>query len=241
MKCRRDAVTQKLEQACLMCAVYPQEPKQAWCSRKCGQAAVGKAPIILHLPPTNPKFADIQKQFTATWQNGTAPTVQHIFKVVNSTQTENAFQAYRQTVEAACNFVAQKKSAGNENRRWHGTVRQCKLGDTPTSTTLCTAAGCRLCGIIRTSFKTSASVSEPGIFSSGFSSISHGYTRAATPGSPYRAMLLTRVIVGKETVTPGPPAGYHSVVRSYDSSGKHSELIVYRNDAICSSWLVVYG
>jgi len=58
---------------------------------------------------------------------------------------------HRDSVEARANFVAIRKSRGNENRRWHGTTRKCNIGDNGI-TTFCTDSGCSLCCIIKTSF-----------------------------------------------------------------------------------------
>lgn len=54
-------------------------------------------------------------------------------------------------VEARGQFVSQGRSAGNENRRWHGTRRECNLGDKG-NTTFCGSSTCSLCCIVKTSF-----------------------------------------------------------------------------------------
>jgi hypothetical protein len=61
------------------------------------------------------------------------------------------FAKHSAAVEARGHFVAAGRSAGNENRRWHGTRRECKLGD-PGHTKFCASATCSLCCIVRTSF-----------------------------------------------------------------------------------------
>ncbi|KAG9010486.1 hypothetical protein FRB90_007799 [Tulasnella sp. 427] len=165
---------------------------------------------------SDPKYADIVQQFNATWTGGygygavgllaTAakpanPTIKRICKVVNSKAVETRYQTYRKQIEAKGNFAAQGKPEGNEHRRWHGTHRACTVGDTANNLTLCVNAACRLCSIIRVSFQTSSSVcASSGIYTSAFSGVSNGYTGAATPGSPYKAMFLARVVVGKKHV-----------------------------------------
>lgn len=57
----------------------------------------------------------------------------------------------RAVVEARGNFVAAGKSAGNECRRWHGTNRQCKLGDKG-ETNFCSSTTCSLCSIVKSSY-----------------------------------------------------------------------------------------
>lgn len=250
--CRKDAVTKKLEPACLFCKVYPKSFRMHFCSQKCGQTAEQQGPMLLDVPPDDPKYADIVKQFTATWTGGYGakaaaaaaaaaggPTVKRICKVINSKAVEIRYQAYRKQVESVGNFAAQGKPEGNECRRWHGTQRICTVGDTATNLTLCTNTTCRLCSIIRVSFQTSSSVcTASGIYTSAFSGVSNGYTRAQTVGSPYKAMFLTRIVVGKKHV------GGYAPVAGTDSTAidaMDSELIVFKNDAILPSWLVLYS
>ncbi|KAG8905715.1 hypothetical protein FRC01_008254, partial [Tulasnella sp. 417] len=226
-KCRKAAVKQGLEIACLMCKELPKAPKRHFCGKGCSDKAEKGAPILLDVPKTDPKFADIVKQFNDTWQGTAKPTVHRICKVVNSKAVEDRFQAYRQKVEQAGKWVSQGKTAGNENRRWHGTVRECTVGDDPNKLDMCTSTACKLCCVIRTSFDmkyVAVGVYGLGIYTSAYSSTSHGYTRVATKGSPYRAMFLTRIVTGKEHIfTSGvtnpnataPPAGYDSVCSNF--------------------------
>ena len=57
----------------------------------------------------------------------------------------------RTAVETRGQFVSQGRSPGNENRRWHGTRRECRLGDRG-QTQLCSSLTCSLCCIVRTSY-----------------------------------------------------------------------------------------
>ena len=58
---------------------------------------------------------------------------------------------YSDEVEAERQFVSQGKTRGNENRRWHGTTRKCKIGDEGV-TKFCSNPSCSLCCIMKTSF-----------------------------------------------------------------------------------------
>ena len=62
-----------------------------------------------------------------------------------------SFGTNRTSVESRGKFAATGRSPGNENRRWHGTTRECLLGDNG-NTTLCSSTSCSLCSIIRTSY-----------------------------------------------------------------------------------------
>ncbi|KAG8972365.1 hypothetical protein FRC05_010076 [Tulasnella sp. 425] len=172
-KCRKAAVKQGLEIACLMCKELPKAPHRHFCGKSCAEKADKNAPILLDVPKNDPKFADIVKQFNATWQGGNQPTVHRIIKVVNSKAVEDRYQAYRQKVEQAGNWVGQGKTAGNENRRWHGTIRECTVGDDPNKLDMCTSTSCRLCCVIRTSFDmkyVAVGVYGLGIYTSAYSS-----------------------------------------------------------------------
>ncbi|KIO20782.1 hypothetical protein M407DRAFT_81184, partial [Tulasnella calospora MUT 4182] len=200
--------------------------------------------------------------------NKTKPTVTFVYKIVQSKQLMDSFLAYQNKVESEGNFKAQGKMAGNECRRWHGTKRLCTIGDNPTNPTLCTQAGCAMCSILRTSFqvpRTNASGRTfnrhvpkgfgKGIYTSSTSSKAYDYAyNGGSVASQYSMIMLTNVIVGQshklsqdsQGLT-APPAGYHSVssmvslvLGEVGGSLNHDELIVYNNDAIRPSWLVVY-
>ncbi|KAG8896855.1 hypothetical protein FRC01_011593, partial [Tulasnella sp. 417] len=251
--CRKDAVNKGLEPACLLCKVNPKNFRQHFCSQDCAQTAENKAPMLLEVPATDPKFADIVKQFNDTWVGGYGkqpaalngapppgcPTIKLICKVVNTKAVETRYQAYRKQVEAKGNFAAQGKPEGNEMRRWHGTQKTCVVGNAAANLTLCANTACRLCCIIRVSFQAANSVSTAnGIFTSAFSGVSNGQTQAITAASPYKAMLLNRIVVGKKHV------GGYLPVAGTDSTAidnVDSELRVFTNDAILPSWLVMYS
>jgi len=144
-------------------------------------------------------------------------------------------------VEARGRFSAYGLSSGNQLRRWHGTTRNCNIGDNG-RTSLCHSPQCSLCSIIRNSFdmahvgkKTGWGRFGAGIYTSSTSSKFVGYSPVVTTVltlvacrsndystnlmfSPWRAMLLSYVAVGngKKLTTDQPsltkpPAGFDSV------------------------------
>jgi len=155
-------------------------------------------------------------------------------------------------VEAQGQFVSTGRSAGNENRRWHGTRRICNIGDKG-HTQFCSAPTCSLCCIIRTSFdvslwgkKTGWGRFGKGIYTSSTSSKSNDYSHNDCKSS-LKAILLNKVVVGKgckllqdNTSLTAPPAGYDSVLAEKGGSLNYDELVVYDNDAIRPSFLVMY-
>lgn len=114
----------------------------------------------------------VADQFKASWRHvgSTCPTVRRIYKIMMPPGKLASYEAYkyvtpwfsariwvlrycdnRTAVEGKGQFVAQGRSAGNENRRWHGTRRVCNLGDKG-HTQFCSQSSCSLCSIIRNSF-----------------------------------------------------------------------------------------
>ena len=120
--------------------------------------------------------------------------------------------------------MAMGKSRGNENRRWHGTKRKCRLGD-PGHTTFCAEAGCSLCRIIKLSFDVkfyksgtgwgrfghgiytsstsskfvSPSIKRAIIYVSGvevLTSRANDYSKNVGITSGWKALLLNKVVVG---------------------------------------------
>jgi len=155
-------------------------------------------------------------------------------------------------VEARGQFVAAGRSAGNENRRWHGTRRECNLGDQG-QTKFCSSPTCSLCCIIRTSYdlklfgkNTGFGRFGRGIYTSSTSSKSNDYAKNHCT-SNLKAILLNKVVVGKgyKTVRDNrtltrPPPGYDSVLAETGGTLNYDELVVYRNEAIRPSYLIMY-
>jgi hypothetical protein len=124
-------------------------------------------------------------------------------------------------VEAQGNFAARGLALGNQRRRWHGTNRECNIGDNG-RTSICYSSQCSLCCIIRSSFDMTHSKKKSGgtlrfgngVYTSSTSSMfvgyplvitivlipvvcrSNDYSRNLTP-SPWKAILLSYVVVGK--------------------------------------------
>jgi len=88
-----------------------------------------------------------------------------------------------------------------------------------------------------------------GIYTSATSSKSNDYSenRQTAVRSPWKAVLLNKVVVGKgfriktnsDKLT-APPAGYDSVLGEVGVVLNYDELVVYNNDAVIPSYLVMY-
>ncbi|TRM64452.1 hypothetical protein BD626DRAFT_491870 [Schizophyllum amplum] len=246
---------------CLYCRKGEKRGNSAFCSRTCRDEAAKKGPLLLEIPSDHNVFASVAKQFSDTWRHPTrCPAVKRVYKIIPSNAAHDRYDNYRATVEARGNFAAQGMTAGNEQRRWHGTKRNCTLGDMG-QTTMCGDQTCSLCSIIKTSFdlnlfgkNTGWGRFGRGIYTSSTSSKSNDYVSnlAASVASPLKAMLLNRVVVGKgdktyfnhSTWTSAPP-GFDSVLAEpltipLAGALNYDEVVVYRNEAIRPAYLIMY-
>ena len=119
-----------------------------------------------------PDQITVARQFQRSWRHPTiCPEVQVVYKIINTEESLLKFERYlcgrlslisdiapfteslcsRDSMEAGGNFVDIGRLPGNENRRWHGTRRECNIGDKGI-TTFCADPKCSLCRIIKTSF-----------------------------------------------------------------------------------------
>lgn len=239
---------------CLLCGKAV-KGKGHFCSRACTSAAEQSAPGLIEVPQGHDTFKSVADQFKTSWRHQTpCPTVRKVHKVISSPASIAKYEAYRAAVEGRGNFVAAGRSAGNENRRWHGTTRECNLGDNG-NCTLCSSQTCSLCCILRTSYnlnlfgkKTGWGRFGHGIYTSSTSSKSNDYSTNNNPSS-LKAILLNKVVVGKgykmtqdNSSLTAPPTGYDSVLAEVANGGSlnHDELVCYTNDAIRPSYMVMY-
>lgn len=132
-------------------------------------------------------------------------------------------------------------------------MRECNLGDKGQEQ-FCTSTSCSLCCILKTSYnlglfgkKTGWGRFGRGIYTSATSSKSNDYVTNGS-SSQLQAMLLNKVVVGKgckmthdNTTLTAPPAGYDSVLAEVGGNLNYDELVVYNNDAIRPSYLVLYS
>ncbi|TFK36685.1 hypothetical protein BDQ12DRAFT_754834 [Crucibulum laeve] len=242
------------ESLCLMCLQAPKMANSHFCGQICADNAEKKGPMILEVPTGHVTFKSVADQFKASWRHvGTVcPPVRRVYKIMAPQASLASYNAYKAAVESRGQFVAAGRSAGNENRRWHGTRRECNFGDKG-QTQFCSSSSCSLCCIVRTSFdlslwgkKTGWGRFGKGIYTSSTSSKSNDYSHNDCK-SPLKAILLNKVVVGKgckmlqdSTSLTSPPSGYDSVLAEKGGSLNYDELVVYTNDAIRPSFLVMY-
>ncbi|KAG8985835.1 hypothetical protein FRB90_004419 [Tulasnella sp. 427] len=248
----RQGVKDGLDPGCLYCKDMPRDgPHSLFCGGQCSQKATNAAPILLEVPTSDPRFTDVAGQFKTAWKHtANPPRVAKVYKVILPQSLIDKYDTYKRNLEAAGNFTAKGMQPANERRRWHGTRRTCKVGDDPKNLSFCNNTQCSVCLILKNSYDVkfaAAGMFGKGIYTSATSSKSDTYTRGAAPGSPYKAMFLNRVAVGKGKILTSAdsslrasPAGFDSVIANPGSGLNYDELIVYDNDAIRTSWLLLY-
>ncbi|KAG8990899.1 hypothetical protein FRB94_004827 [Tulasnella sp. JGI-2019a] len=251
---------------CILCGKYPQADDSYFCGKRCARVASSSAPIILPVDEDDPDFRDIEEQFYESWEHEDKemPTVQQVYKIIQTDELMERYESYRARVEREGRFRRKRLAPGNERWQWHGTRRSCDIGDDPRRTKLCGSHDCGVCGIVRRSFKlnrvgtarrpsgsechTNFSRYGSGIYTSTTSSKSDDYSgNHERSRSPYKTMLLARVVIGRDYRTrqdmehlTRPPSGYHSVAGEVGRNLNYPETVVYHEDAIRPDWLIVY-
>ncbi|KAK0446215.1 hypothetical protein EV421DRAFT_259376 [Armillaria borealis] len=205
---------------------------------------------ILPLTPADLDFLPIQQQFMRSWKHPDKPKpeVCAIFRILSPEQSLEKYSSYLLK-------VAKKRGLANvEELLFHGTSRSCRLGETKSNVQLCTVPECYLCCIIRESFHVDKSGTShsfqrfgKGIYTTSCSSKADSYFRDVSEGSPFRMVLVNRVVVGKprrvhhnrhRTLS---PASYDSLIGIPGEVLNYQETVVYTDEAIRPAYLVVYA
>ncbi|KAI0688516.1 hypothetical protein BC835DRAFT_308186 [Cytidiella melzeri] len=240
-------------EACLFCRKQPKAYLTAipsdYCSRKCGQESSRFAPAILPIDNHYSGFKEVSQQFRDQWKHKTRiPNVVKVWRIIGEKALQDDFARYKLSVERKRTLPG-----GNSKRRWHGTVRQCRLGDDDGQSVLCQDTACSLCSIIKSSFRvakfgqrTNFGRFGQGIYTSATSSKANDYVDGPR-SSPFKAMLLNDVVLGNvkrlyanDPKLTQPPAGFDSVIGEPGNCLNYDEAIVYKNKAIRPLFLVVY-
>ncbi|KAI0266411.1 hypothetical protein BC834DRAFT_874457 [Gloeopeniophorella convolvens] len=249
---RSAAVRQGVAEACLQCKTMPTLEiggrQSDFCSRRCSTTALDKAPVILEVPNGHKLYQDVANQFNVNWKHPTAtPKILKLWKVYGARDINDRFSRYQLEVERRTGI-----QGANTRRRFHGTIRACRLGDTPQDSALCNLSSCNMCNIIQSSFqlarageRTNFGRFGAGIYTSATSSKANDYVTGSA--SPNRAMLINDVVMGKtvkltttNTMLTQPPTGYDAVIGEPGGDLNYDECIVYNNDAIRVSFLIIY-
>ncbi|KAG8914618.1 hypothetical protein FRC00_012014 [Tulasnella sp. 408] len=161
--------------------------------------------------------------------------IKRIFVVSLPDHLNESYQEYKDMLERQNGWVG-----ANEQLVFHGTSRECPLGEESYRSTLCESMTCTLCCILKNSFLVSKSGSAgrafkrfgPGIYTSSVSSKADDYTKSPWL-SDDRVIVVARVALGKTSILyqttqhlTEPPIGYDSVL--------------YKDEAIRPAYIIVY-
>jgi len=260
-----DALNKGAE-TCLWCRAAPRNVllESMFCSKGCGEKAEAAAPVLLRLNRDDKEFKSVEHQFTNKWEHDprNVPFVQYVYMVYNAKEYIARYRSYKMALEIRGKFIEKGLFEGNELRRFHGTQRECNVGDNGNKD-MCASPTCPLCCIMKTSFditKTAAGTFMRygnGIYTSATSSKADSYSKnigknIGKSATNLKAMLLTKVAAGEVkkvytnfTNLKEPPRGYDSVVGEpanflLRSTLRYDELVVYSEHAIVPSYLVIY-
>ncbi|KAJ3519419.1 hypothetical protein NMY22_g13213 [Coprinellus aureogranulatus] len=173
----------------------------------------------------------VEDKFRSSWKaGGTVPTIKRVFKVIESADLRRPYDAYRNMV-------------GNEQFRYHGTLKTCRLGESG-NTNLCSSSSCSACNILRTSFKVgfgnASGAFGQGVYTSSASNKSYSYTGGGTG-----VLLVTKAALGRVyqvnqfAAVRGCPSGYNSVVFNRNG-GNLNETVVYRDEAVRPVFMITF-
>nr|GAT47412.1 predicted protein [Mycena chlorophos] len=211
-----------------------------------------KTTRLVALSPTDATYIQLEKYFQDGWTHPkkAKPQVHAIFEIVLTEESLLSYLRYRALVE-----LSRVSRHANEQLLFHGTSRGCLLGDVKKGGARpCSMPDCLLCAILRNSFDVSKCGKRhkfrrfgSGIYTTACSSKADDYFTGAV-GSPFRAVLVNRVIVGNPynrqynaVNLTEPPTGYHSVVGEPGGDLNYGETVVYTNDAIRPAYLIIYA
>ncbi|KIM28480.1 hypothetical protein M408DRAFT_69587 [Serendipita vermifera MAFF 305830] len=245
-----------LEKLCIKCNKNYFLEGRVYCGPSCLALLRIGAPKLISVPMTHYMARKIEGWFQSGWKHTTTkPTLQYIYAIFSTEHNDRMYSAYQDGVENQRQFAKKSMTRGNEQYRWHGSSRACQLGEHG-QTTFCKIQTCGTCGIIKSNFDVHKFKRwgrfGKGIYSSQTTSKSHQYTNnLQDPKSPWSALLLNSVVVGNTYPTKQnldsllePPDGFDSVYgQPGTQSGSHlnyDETVVYRNDAIRPTYLVLY-
>ncbi|CAG8504751.1 5742_t:CDS:2 [Acaulospora morrowiae] len=259
----QNLITERSNQLCLSCNRDYALSSQDFCGSQCERVIRERA--------NGQKYRDIMNQFRIAWKHPhkSIPEVDSVWKIYCTEDINARYNIYRAEVEQEQQLAGKPfpkgdgrrlMSAGNEQRRFHGTKMSCFIGLSIGE--VCADKSCSVCCIIKEGYKLryvgTGTISAAfqrfgrGIYFSGTSSKSDDYNEGSLKnhyGTNYKVMILNKVVVGKGypltrdnmTLT-SPPPGYNSVLGEPSDTGNlnYDEVVVYREEASIPQYLIVY-
>lgn len=242
---------------CLVCLQNPKRDKYQFCSKFCTDRAARTAPQLLPVPDDHVMYRDVAALFVNNWDRNTGPLprIAYIYLITWSSSLRKTFDNYRDSI--ACTMINRDKP--KEVKRFRCEARKCQLGDPGQSTILCSSTSmCHLCGAIKTGFKTTLDYKRSmspmqqrgvrfgrGIYMAASSSKAFQYAKNGDSRSRYKAVLVTRAVLGnpqrlyeEDHQMEEPDEGYHSV-EAHPENGGPIEDVVYNHNAVRPAYLII--
>lgn len=221
------------------------------------------------LNPQGDKYKSVLNQFNVSWRH--PPNVKRrpsrvvrICGITTPWKIKEAYVKYKAALETRGKFSTRGMEAGNERRRWHGTISKgCKFlrNDLPDHGDCDDDINkCLVCSIINTGFRKPKPKTPSnqrfgfGVYLSSTSSKCDDYTgvrvnNLAHAAQERRLLFLCKAAVGRARKLPGPsmnlvnaPQGFDSVIGdpAVYRGLRYDELVLYNTTAILPSYVVVY-
>ncbi|CAG8533997.1 13634_t:CDS:2 [Funneliformis mosseae] len=256
----------KSQELCLKCKEEYTPFKKEFCV-ECEDWVKENGPCVIKLSKHSDKYEDVSNQFEYSWKHVSKalPRIHTIYKIFPDEQIKSLYNVHRNYIEKLRKLEGRPfpkgdgkrlMTKGNEQRRFHGTKMECRLG--VETDALCSNSNCAVCRIITEGYKLDFAKSSrfgcqkfgEGIYFSGTSSKSDDFNSKSlitSEGIKYKVMFLNKVIVGRtfeltqadKTLT-GPPNNYDSIVGEPGTLLNYDELVVYDESACIPQYLIVY-
>ncbi|KAG9044296.1 hypothetical protein FS837_008388 [Tulasnella sp. UAMH 9824] len=182
------------------------------------------------------EYEKVVRLFDSGWKHQTKkrPRITRILAVMLPDHLNESYEAYKTRLEAKNDY-----HGANEQLVFHGTSRQCSLGEYEEYINLLSKAGS---AVRLLTFKRFG----PGIYTSTVSSKADDYASKSTYYEN-KAVLVAKVALGRESIyykttqdLTGPPYGYDSVRGEVGIDLNYDEQVLYKDDAIRPAYVVVY-
>ncbi|KAK0192235.1 hypothetical protein F5146DRAFT_927554 [Armillaria mellea] len=202
---------------CLVCLQNPKRDKYQFCSKFCTDRAARTAPQLLLVPDDHVMYRDVAALFVNNWDRNTGPLprIAYIYLITWSSSLRKSFDNYRTSM-------------------------------------------CHLCGAIKTGFKTTLDYKRSmspmqqrgvrfgrGIYMAASSSKAFQYAKNGDSRSRYKAVLVTRAVLGnpqrlyeEDHQMEEPDEGYHSVSINFGGVGP-IEDVVFNHNAVRPAYLII--
>lgn len=119
--------------------------------------------MLYRLTTSHSQYGGVKSHFLSKWKHTNhkrkflvclicKANVIGILAIKSAEPVLEKYESYKKRIESYRHFVAQKKKAGNEKRRFHGTKMICNLGIQEDALP-CTDTDCSVCNICKNGFK----------------------------------------------------------------------------------------